>query len=397
MDAPTKEDLLSRWEALAEALSPRRWLAPHWDVVRLARAVASLSARYNHEAASPVSSEAVLAARLAFFLPRDLFKVVPPLLELHAASGLPEGDRWRVLDLGAGLGASSFGAALLASVLGVERLEVIAVDVDDSALAWLERLAPPVARRLGVEIAPRTLRASFAENVLPGLGPAFDLVLVGLALGESGRLEDPAAAADWLIRWRDGALAPHGSLLLLEPALRERSRALQAVRDVLAARGEPVFSPCPPVARCPLLTRPRDWCHEVARVPLPEPLAALGRRAGLREQRLTWSQLVLRRDPLRLSVVAAERLEAASAGRLVSGPRRSKGKLERWACTESGSCVLQRLKRHAPPSDPLEEAPRGGWVGLPRDVGSRLRCEHPSAPRCWSPAVPGVQPEWNAP
>jgi len=311
--------------------------------------------------------------------------VVSPLRELQAAEGLPASGAWRVLDLGAGLGASSFGAALFASLLGVERLDVLAVDVDGEALEWSARLAPVVAERLGIDLRLRR-RVGSLEHLRPeALGGRFDVVLVGLSLGEAGLLDDPDRAADWLLRWRSEALAPRGSLVLLEPALRVRSRAVQAVRDVLAARGERIFSPCPAVRRCPLLARRRDWCHEVARVPLPRAVATVGRRAGLREERLTWSQLVLRRDALRLERVAVDRLGGAPVGRLVSGPRPSKGKLERWACSEAGGRVLQRLARHAPERDPLQEAPRGSWVRLPESREERVRCIEPETPGCWSP------------
>ncbi len=381
---PSVDELLERWDALAEVLSAERWLGEAWRPGALARAVALQSAYYNGLQAPGLGARASMAARLAFFLPRDLFKPVLPLAELAAAGRLPARVDWRLLDLGAGLGASSFGVALFGSLRGMRRLEVLAIDRDAEALDWMARLAPEVGRALDVQLVVRRQRADLHRLRPEALGERFDLAVMGLALGESGAAgEQPGQVADWLLRWRDGALRRDGSLVVLEPALRERARRLQAARDELHRRGEAVFSPCPAVDRCPLLARPRDWCHEVLLAELPDAVGRLGRAAGLRERRLTWTQLVLRRDGARLQDHVEQAL-GGPAARLVSGPRRSKGKLERLACSAAGGRWLMRLKREAPKDDPLEAAWRGDWVRLPSGDGARLRLRAPTDPVCWS-------------
>ncbi len=355
--------LVARCEARARALHPVS------DEV-FARAVAELSRVYTRsrdDIGRVTGSRWALAARLRFFLPRDLLKVVGPLAALERAGALPPGPTWRVLDLGAGLGATSFGVARFAAVTGAaERLSVVAVDRDAGALAEMEALAEG-APALGLApIALETRRLDLASAEARRGGP-FDLVVLGLAMNErSGALaqrdplaqhDDDASSAE-LLRALASALAPGGALVVLEPALRSTARALQRVRDALAASGPPyVLWPCPHDAPCPMLANERDWCHAELPVELPPPLARLAVDAGLRDEKLTYAALVLRNEPG--SELAEGRAIAAPTGaneiasrgralRLVSGLLPSKGKLEAIGCTPEGTLVrLMRLDRHA--------------------------------------------------
>lgn len=117
--------------------------------------------------------------------------------------------------------------------------------------------------------------------------------------------------------------------MVVEPALRSRSRHLHQVRDQLR---EQVFAPCPHRSLCPALEKERDWCHEDRAVDLPDWLVPLARAAGLRYQGLTFSYLVLRRDGRSLANTWPR-----TPARLVSSVRRSKGKSEGWFCAGSAN------------------------------------------------------------
>ena len=229
--------------------------------------------------------------------------------------------------------------------------------------------------------------ATAAGGPLEGHGP-YDLVLVGQLLSELDGGMDPAsratAHASWLGLLVDRFVAPGGSLVVVEPALRDRTRHLHAVRDgILAARSASVFAPCTHCGGCPALAAEGDWCHEDLRVDLPPWLVPVARAAGLRYEGLTFSYLVLRRDDATL----ARRVEApASAGlfRVVSDRMKTKGKIERFLCGELlgehgarvvGRARAMRLDRHATDDN-------GAWEDLRRgDVVAIAPVPHAARPR----------------
>ncbi|MCZ7677502.1 MAG: hypothetical protein M5U28_01480 [Sandaracinaceae bacterium] len=122
---------------------------------------------------------------------------------------------------------------------------------------------------------------------------------------------------------------------MLEPATREITRELMALRDRFALDPGPphVFAPCLRDGPCPMLPRERDWCHDQLPFVLPEPLARVAREAGLRWERLTYAYLTLRNDERRLWDLAAR---DPRAHRVVGGPVESKGKSEGSAAARAG-------------------------------------------------------------
>ena len=88
-----------------------------WNAA-LIEEIRRLSLRYTRRGGDLRLQSSELAARLRFFLPRDLPKIGGPLAELGAAGLLPPGPVWRVLDLGAGLGATSLGVSAFARASG---------------------------------------------------------------------------------------------------------------------------------------------------------------------------------------------------------------------------------------------------------------------------------------
>ena len=104
----------------------RRVLGPHDRVgTPLVTEVRHLSALYTRDRAAIRASSAARAARLRFFLPRDLPKIEGPLTSLAARGQLPSKGAWRVVVLGACYGATTLGLGRLSKRLGLcERLEV---------------------------------------------------------------------------------------------------------------------------------------------------------------------------------------------------------------------------------------------------------------------------------
>jgi ribosomal protein RSM22 (predicted rRNA methylase) len=358
---PVPAALLSAIDAVAR----ERFGAADLSGAALARAVRNVSAAYTQdrsELPALLGDRAALCARLRFYLPRDLPKIAAPLAELAAVGALPHGRKLRVLDLGAGLGATSLGAVrLLLAQPGVERVAIDAIDRDAGALALASALAKRYAHDAGLAFAFEPRSDTVSHALLERLVPPYDLIFFGFVLNELA-LEhaDPTSLQAGLLRRASALLAPGGAIVVLEPALRPQARALQRTRDALLAQGGPpyVFAPCLHAGACPLLVRERDWCHERLPQPLPEPIAAVAREAGLRDAELSYAYLTLHEAKRSLAELAPDAQERLY--RIVSAPLASKGKLELVLCGAGGATRARRLDRQASARNaPFEQCNRG--------------------------------------
>ena len=385
---PVSDDLRAALDAIASA---RGWPTAA-EPARLGALVARLSSAYNEAGSHKAAAEPreLLPARLGFSFPRDVPKAAGAVRELVAAGllAMPEGRPLRVLDLGAGMGATTFGVAHALAAAGQRGvLSATWKDEDEAALA------------IGAEIARRAPPGPIALDVHTSVADAHrsqplehDLVLLGQVLSELDpelpEDERVATHADLVAGLLARSVAPDGSLVIVEPALRSRSRHLHAVRDILATRGHAPFAPCLHAGPCPALAGETDWCHEDRPIDLPEWLAPVARAAGLRWQRLTFAYLVLRKDGATLARALPPRPLRL---RLVSERMATKGKEEALVCGEAGGApraerlrVLDRdRERGAPGLAAWGELARGDVVAIdppPEGTsfadGARLRAEH---------------------
>jgi SAM-dependent methyltransferase len=238
-----------------------------------------------------------IAPRTAAALEKILAATFP---DRTASAGL------RVLDLGAGTGAA--GQAVRDAFAGPIRL------------ASVDRIASGAGHLAG----DVTDAGRLSRQVLGG--QRFDLIVAAHLLNE---LEPDRQSADRPHRlarlvesWCDVLLADGGTLILVEPALRETSRVLLGVRDLLLGGGAlRVVAPCFFAGPCPALARERDWCHDAAGT-------------------VDYSYLVLRR--------AGSVSPATDPGvfRIVSAAMPEKGRLRLFGCGLVGRHALVRLNRH---------------------------------------------------
>ena len=295
------------WAARLDELALSRGL-PRCGV-GLAPALREVSEAYNAANFRLPWTKERLAARLHFFLPRDQAKVGAALRDVPLDPSWREGTApLRLVDVGAGLGASTLGAVRALRARGVTRpIEATLLDVDAAALAVAaEVLGVVPGVKVQVGAAPRGAEAA----------PAPDLVLFAQVLVE---LPSEAEAADRL-RVAAAGLAPGGRVVVVEPALHGATRRLMRIRDVVAGAAE-IVAPCPHAGRCAMLDQPRDWCHDDLDVDLPPWLHPLARAAGLRWQGLTFARLVLANEPV-----------ARPPLRVVAPPRDTRGRKERQLC-----------------------------------------------------------------
>jgi 2-polyprenyl-3-methyl-5-hydroxy-6-metoxy-1,4-benzoquinol methylase len=382
-NAPPRSSPLALEDRFAEVLADvarAHGLPALTETKRIAPLLEKLSEAYNTGEAQRAKD--LLAARLAFSFPRDVPKADAAVRELCAASALraPEGRALRVLDLGAGLGAMTMGIARAVARVNGGPVDIDASWVDGDAAA-MELGRAIVSRAKGADernahIAVRAERDDVVKGLARQKGP-FDVIVCGQVLSEMHRDEvADARVAAHAAFLADVAkkLAPDGSLVVIEPALRERARHLHAVRDALVA-AQPelgVFAPCLHRAACPMLATQGDWCHEDLPVDLPEFLVPLAKAAGLRWQGLTFSYLVLRRDGLTLRAASDAPLRITSS-RIVT-----KGKVETFVCGELGGVTgakkLVRLDRDESEANAaFGELTRGDLVRLDPEPGPNGR------------------------
>lgn len=253
---------------------------------------ALVGSRYLADPALRDAYQADLAPRTGAALARVLAEVAPD------RSGVR-----RALDLGAGTGAA--GRAVRAHF--GDGVELVSVD----------RVR-----------APGIVAADLARPVRPpGVEGRFDLVVAAHLLNELAGTLDVGARAALVAWWFAELVSEGGSCVLLEPALRETSRELLAVRDrLLAGERFAVVAPCFWQGPCPALARERDWCHDAA-----APVAA-------DRSRVDFSYLVLRRR-------AAGAPAAPNAYRVVSDRLDEKGRLRLFACGAAGRHPVVRLDK----------------------------------------------------
>lgn len=319
----------------------------------LTKAIVDRSKRYTSERdrlAAPSDPKADLAARAAFFTVADAMKIGIPLGELTGRGALPAHRPLRIVDVGAGCGAMSLGivACLESDATGDAAFAITAIDRDVDAL----RIAAAALRRFGEHRGTTPAITTRVADVATTSLPSADLVVLGTVLNELA----PAGRVD-LVQRALAATDAQGAVIIIEPALRETSRDLLEVRDIMVEGGFSVYSPCLGNKVCPARANPKDWCHEDIPWEPSELLREIDKRTGLRKDSLKFSYLVLRKDGLTLADVCG-----AHAFRVVSEPLVSKGKIEYHVCGADGRRLMVRLDKDASPSNKDYEKLRRGSI-----------------------------------
>jgi SAM-dependent methyltransferase len=259
----------------------------------------------------------LLGAYLLLYWPVSYAQVASVLQEVGGARG-------RVLDVGSGPGPLALAA------LDAGATEALAIDRSKEALA----IARLLAEGAGAPFA--TARWEPSQPLPDG---KFDFVLAGHILNEL--YGDDVAARARLVDAMMERLAPGGLVVLLEPALRETSRALLALRDRLVAAGATVRAPCLYRGDCPALVRAGDWCHAERVWTVPPLVDELAHAAKLHRETLKMSYLVLQ--------APGEPWPSLPDGRLfriVSEPLPQKGQHRFVGCGPEGRVPLVLPHKH---------------------------------------------------
>lgn len=249
-----------------------------------------------------------------------------PVSYAQARSTLSEmGHRPRAaLDLGSGPGPLAFAA------LDAGASSVVAADRSKPAL----ELARTLATEAGEGIATREWSP---EKPIPE--GKFDLITLGHVVNElyQGQIAPRAALLEKVLE----RVNANGSMVVIEPALRDTSRALLQVRDVLVERGYAIRAPCLYRGACPALVKPSDWCHAERSWRLPSLVEDLARTAGLHKDSLKMSYLVVAPKG-----EAWKQPPPGEVFRVVSEPLEGKGRQRFMGCGPQGRVGLAMQEKH---------------------------------------------------
>jgi len=323
-----------------------------------------------------LNNPARAAAYLSYFLPVNLSKVQVLLDELPSES-IPEiPDRsMAVLDLGCGPGTGAL--ALLdwlwhRSPERTKSLSVLAADSSHESLQDAKRLWEAYRQEVGISNEGLKCVEGNLEHPLKGdlgkqivRGEPYDIMIMANCLNELFSTSiDPSAERAVVVAQLLPYLAPHGTIMIIEPALRQTARDLHQLRTLLLKQKLcTVYSPCLHERACPALDHPDDWCHEERPWQTPPMIAAIDRDAGFIKDALKFSYLLLRTDGR--TIVPRN----PQTFRVVSELRELKGEKRAWLCNETGRPEVGRLDRKASPQNAAVDGwHRGAIVQIERIV-----------------------------
>ena len=346
----------------------------------LAQAVVNLSRLFTTTRATLplhyLDDPAHASAYLSYFLPVNLSKIQALLDELPEDSGTETPNHpMAVLDLGCGPGT---GALALLDWLwhhSPERagsVSVLAADTSPAPLRDTERMWEAYCQEVGISSTglrcvegnlEHPLKGDLGKQIVRG-GP-YDLIIMANCLNELFPASvDPPAERAVVVAQLLPFLAPHGTIMIVEPALRQTARALHQMRNRLLKQGLcTVYSPCLHEGACPALDRPDDWCHEERPWQTPPAIAAIDRDVGFIKDALKFSYLLLRTDGRTIVPRSSQTF------RVVSELRELKGEKRAWLCNETGRPEVGRLDRKASPQNAAVDSwHRGAIVQIERIV-----------------------------
>lgn len=350
--------------------------------------VRKLSAQFNRGegvVTHPYLNDVALrSAYLAYFVPVNLVKVQILLNEITQSISDLSQKLTRVLDVGGGPGT---GALAVLDWLdrfndaGPGALEHTVIDHSREALTVYERVwrsyqskrVPRQSQRL------RALEGNLEKNAYSLIeqaagGAAYDLILVQNLLSELHRGDDHRIDQRVLLIERClEYLAPDGTIIIIEPALRGTSRDLHNLRDRLLQRSSvTVFSPCLHTNPCPALVKPDDWCHEERGWVRPEWIEQVDRTVGFIKDALKFSYLILRKDGRTLVP------RSPDLHRVVSELRVMKGEKRVWWCDETGRPEVGRLDRERSATNAAFDAWHRGAIVRVSEIVRKDRKGRPS-------------------
>lgn len=325
-----------------------------------------------------LDDSSLMAAYVAYFLPSNLTKIERPLSEifLHPDMEIGLKGELSILDLGCGPGTASAGfmdfffrnlclnrEEIKLSITALDRVEANLREAGfllrDLWDAYRSVYTGGCALSLEINVINADLLQLSGRSTTQ---KKHDLVVL------SNSLVETATGAASIERRREliellasDYLKETGSIIIIEPALKDASRDLLMLRDAIIREGSlNLYSPCLTTGPCGALDSSKDWCHEADEWEAPKIVRELDRLTGFNKSRLNYSYLVLRKDGLSLDDMFSE--NTGEVFKVVSDLMKEKGKLKIFVCGKQGRLLLERLDRDRSESNILFDSLRRGEI-----------------------------------
>ncbi len=282
-------------------------------------------------ATSYLSDADLRKAYLLYFQTTNALKVIPPLREFFLGSELLKKDTLRILDLGCGTGAASWGALhFLRDEMKYEgKIELVLSDNvgENLHLAKTFLYALDAKQAMTTKFLHSDLRKPNALSAEITSGAPYDLILAMNIVNELPQGNDALFLESMLLM-----LDEQGALVVIEPATKSQSRRLLEFRDLTTKNGATIFSPCTRQANCPALINPNDWCHTEIDWDRPHFIKMIDEITGNLRLSLKSSYFVITKNGATL----ASRLENRKFSRVVSELFIEKGRRRMYLCNTDG-------------------------------------------------------------
>lgn len=321
----------------------------------LARRAKDLSLSYTSERDGSYddyfSDEEKVAAYVAAFLLPNAVKVLHCLEQMDGMGLIPNSKTIDILDIGTGPGTTILATSVFFAkrypgravrFAGIERSRPVLVKAHE----LFKLIAPPDHSFESVtkEVDAKSL-GSFLKN------HRFDIVTAANVINEF----DDDEALNLCRNILEYHVGEGGSLVIIDPALRQTTKPLMGMRNRLLDEGiASIAAPCLHQKFCPMLeANERDWCHFYIDWERPEFLKELDERAGMDRTHLKMAYFILQKSGMAVSRHRSHACPERSRRvtrlwRVVSSPLVSKGKRELMLCGENGELMrARRLDRDA--------------------------------------------------
>lgn len=322
---------------LASAITAQLERRPRQALAESARRL-SESYRARRPTTDAIRDETDALAYALTRMPATYAAVVSVLGRLAAEQ--PDFAPESLLDVGCGLGAATYAAAMV----WPEIREAELADRSEAFLALAARLAADSGEALVA--AARITRSDITR--LGAAIPPRDLVVASYALTELPDAELPVVADALWAR-------TEGALVIVEPGTPRDHARLMTVRAKLIDLGAQILAPCPHARPCPLAAP--DWCHFSVRLPRTRDHKLLkGAEAPFEDEKFSY--------------LVAGRAGAPASARILAPPRHGKAGVAVKLCQSTGAGEIFLPKRDKARYDNMRRKDWGDVLdSLPEEDG----------------------------